>query len=487
MSIDTAGLLAISPLITLTGAILVVMMIIAFARKLALTALFASVGLLLTLMNIVWVGAALPPQLVTPLLSVDAYGLTFSSLIVIAAFFINLYAYSYLQGRGDKQDEYLLLLLLATLGGVTLAHSVHFGSFVLGLELLGVALYAMISYPTRGLFSLEAALKYLILSGVSSAIILFGIALLFAATGRLGFADMGEVTIDRGAMELFILAGFAMLLGGIGFKLSLVPFHMWTPDVYEGAPAPTAAFLSTVSKGAIFAVMLRFLLTMDALHYETILTGLFWLAILSILLGNLLAVMQFSIKRILAYSSIAHLGYLMVALVAASHVGGRLLAIEAGMFFLIAYFATTLGAFGVVSIMSTTAGEHDTDRIGDYDGLFWRRPLLALFFSLTLLSLAGIPLTMGFIGKFYIVAAGVESGLWILLAAVVVGSGIGLFYYLRIIFAMTRRAGKEAAINLPAAGGWSLGGVSLMLLVLGVYPTPVIEWVASVARSTLGG
>jgi NADH-quinone oxidoreductase subunit N len=187
---------------------------------------------------------------------------------------------------------------------------------------------------------------------------------------------------------------------------------------------------------------------------------------------------------VLAYSSIAHLGYLLVAFIAASEAGGRELAIEASTFFLIAYFVTTIGAFGVVTIMSdSTEAEHDTDQLSQYEGLFWRRPLLAAFFSVMLLSLAGIPLTVGFVGKFYIVAAGVQAGLWQLLIAIVVGSGIGLFYYLRIIFSMTKQPLSEEEITIPLAGGWALGMISILLIALGVYPTPVVEWVTSVAQA----
>jgi len=276
-----------------------------------------------------------------------------------------------------------------------------------------------------------------------------------------------------------------MVLAGIAFKLSLVPFHMWTPDVYEGAPAPATAFLATVSKGGIFAVLFRFFLSFDGFQYETILTGLLWVSLLSILVGNLLAVMQNRIKRVLAYSSIAHLGYLLVAFIAASIDGGKLLAIEASLFFLVAYFVTTIGAFGVVSIMSGNPNENgrDNDDLSDYEGLFWRRPLLATFFTGMLLSLAGIPLTVGFVGKFYIFAAGGESELWTLLIAVVVGSGIGLFYYLRIIFTMTKRTVDEAEIVIPVAGGWGLGLLSAALLAFGIYPAPVVDWVLLVARS----
>ncbi len=478
---NTADLLAISPILCLSGFILVVMLCIGFARNLVLTTLISSFGLLLTFCNIVWVAATLQPRMVTPLLKVDDYALTFSALFVTAALMICLLAYDYFRDKGEHQEEFMLLLLLATLGAVTLAHCVHFGSFILGLELIGVSLYAMISYPDKGFFTLEAALKYLILSGVSSAFILFGVALMFAVTGKLGFSQM-DVTGDQLVeARFFLLIGLTLILCGMAFKLSLVPFHMWTPDVYEGAPVPATALLATVSKGAIFSVLLRFFIGADGYTHDAIMSGLYWVALLSIIAGNLLAVMQTSIKRILAYSSIAHLGYLMVAMIAAHDIGGRALAVEACIFFLIAYFATSIGAFGVVSVMSNGRMVHDLDHLPAYAGLFWRRPLLAVFFSAMLLSLAGIPLTAGFIGKFYIVATGVDAGLWDLLAAVVVGSGIGLFYYLRVIYTMSTKSADEAEIQTPVVGGWVLGVITGVLLLLGVYPGPLIEWVAQVA------
>jgi len=488
--VNSTELLLLAPIITLSGVILIIMMTIAFARNLALTCGAAAVGLLLTLCSIVWVNVNMEAGFATPLMIIDTYGLMFSALIVSGAFFICLIAYSYSVQHGEKQDEFYLLLLLATLGGMTLAYSAHFAMFILGLELLGVSLYAMISYPVRGLFSLESALKYLILSGVSSAIILFGIALLYAALGTMAFVELASTVVaidsqpENGSDHLFILVGIGMMIAGIGFKLSLVPFHMWTPDVYEGAPAPVTAFLATISKGAIFAVLMRFFMTVDAYQYATIIDGLFWIALASILFGNLLALMQSSIKRMLAYSSIAQLGYLMVAFIAASAAGGKQLAIEASAFFLVAYFITTIGAFGVVTIMSPGNDEHDNDALENYEGLFWSRPLLAGFFSAMMLSLAGIPLTAGFIGKFYIIAAGVEGELWILLLAVVIGSGIGLFYYLRVIYTMTKQS-ISTEITVPLTGGWAMAAVTLSLLVLGVYPTPVIEWVSQMALSIL--
>jgi NADH-quinone oxidoreductase subunit N len=482
----TLDLFALLPMITLSSAILIVMLVIAFARNLALTCLLSCIGLFATVVTIFWVSSTIEPRLVTPLIIVDSYATLFSFLVVTAAIFISLISYSYLIDRGKNQDEFILLLMLSTLGAVILAHSAHFGSFILGLELVSVSLYAMISYPVKGLFGLEAALKYLILSGVSSAFILFGIALLFAMLGTLSFTGMASAAVvSASATSPFMLAGIIMIIAGIGFKLSLFPFHMWTPDVYEGAPAPATALLATISKGGIFAVLLRFFLEFNGYQYSLIVEVLFWIALLSIVGGNVLALMQNSIKRVLAYSSIAHLGYLMVAFVSASILSGKQLAIEASIFFLFAYFITTIGAFGVVAIMSGESDEHDNDDISQYHGLFWRKPLLATFFSAMLLSLAGIPLTLGFVGKFYIVAAGVSSGLWYLLAAIVVGSGIGLFYYLRIIFAMTRKTESDQTIDIPAAGGWALGTLTILLVFLGIYPSPVVDWIAGVAKSMI--
>jgi len=489
MNLDVYLLL---PLISLSTVILTLMMLIAFCRNLSLTCAFSSIGLTVTLLLICAMAidiqdaqtASLVDALVTPLIIVDAFALFFSGLMVFSSLCICLLSFNYHCARGEHQDEFYLLLLLATLGGVVLSQAAHFAMFILGLELLGVPIYAMISYPRAGRFSLEAALKYLILSGVSSAIILFGIALLYAAFGTLSFAEMAVLQRENSELDaLYILAGSAMLLSGLAFKLSLAPFHMWTPDVYEGAPAPVTTLLATVSKGAIFAVLFRFFLSVDNYQYETILDGLFLLAVASIIFGNLLALTQSSIKRMLAYSSIAHLGYLLVAFIAADSVGGRALAIEASAIFLLAYFLTTIGAFGVVTVMSTEASDHDVDRLNEYGGLFWRRPMLATVFSVMLLSLAGIPLTAGFIGKFYIVVSGVDAELWSLLVIVVIGSGIGIFYYLRTIFAMTKRTTVTSAVHVPLTAGWTLAAVTLLLLVFGIYPTPVIEWVSRMAQA----
>ena len=473
--IELFGLL---PIIMLSTVILLQMMAIAFARNLKATVRISVIGLTATLICLYRVAAEVPIT-VTPLISIDGYAVFFSGLILVAAIAITLMAYDYFKDRGAKQDEFFMLLLLATLGGLILVSSTHFAAFILGLELLGVSLYTMMSYPVRGVLTLESALKYLILSGVSSAFILFGAALLYAATGSLSFDTLAVSETGN----IYLAAGTAMVLAGIMFKLSLVPFHMWTPDVYEGAPAPVTAFVATVSKGAIFAVLLRLFAGSDLYTLETILPGLAFVAILSMLVGNLLALRQDSVKRILAYSSIAHLGYLMVAFIAAGITGGKELAIEASGYFLFAYFVTTVGAFGVVTILSINNADHDLSDLSEYTGLFWRHPVLATMFTAILLSLAGIPLTVGFIGKFYIFASGVQATLWLLLGVVILGSGIGLYYYLRIIFTMTTRVELTDKINIPMAGGWVMLVTTATLVLFGIYPAPIIDLINELVSS----
>lgn len=468
-------LLALLPVMTLSSFILIQMMAIAFFRNLRLTVSISILALIATILAFVPV-FPLAPIVVTPLMQMDGFAFFFSALVLMSSTAVTLLAYDYLCDRGERQDEFFMLLLLSTLGALVLISSTHFVTFILGLELLGISIYTMMSYPLRGLATLEAAIKYLILSGVSSAFILFGAALFYAIGGTLDFAELAskELLSDE-TNNIYLLAGSTLVFAGIMFKLSLAPFHMWTPDVYEGAPAPVSAFVATVSKGAIFAIMLRLFATSNLMQVDSILLGLSFIAVLSILGGNLLALRQDNVKRILAYSSIAHFGYLMVAFVTAGMIGGSNLAIEASSYFLFAYFLTTLAAFGTVTIMSIPDHDNDAGDILHYEGLFWRKPFLAAIFTVSLLSLAGIPLTVGFIGKFYIFSAGVGSSLWLLLSIVILGSGIGLFYYLRIIFTMTKKSDNTQVIKIPAAGGWVMATLAAGMLFFGIYPTPIIN------------
>jgi NADH-quinone oxidoreductase subunit N len=304
-------------------------------------------------------------------------------------------------------------------------------------------------------------------------------ALIYSQTGSLQFQRIASAW--AGGNPAFLVAGTALLITGIGFKLSLVPFHMWTPDVYEGAPAPVAGFVATVSKGAVFALLLRYFIQADIGARPDMVTMLGIVALVSMIVGNLLALLQNNVKRILAYSSIAHMGYLLVALLASGP-----LALAAASYYLVAYFVTTLGAFGVIAALSEC--ERDTDLLEEYRGLGWQRPWMAGVFAAMLLSLAGIPLTAGFIGKFYVLAAGVGSSLLILVIALVLTSVIGLFYYLRVIMTMysapaTAPGAVVAARETPLAAGVVLFALTVLLLWLGVYPVPLMRLIEATVAS----
>jgi NADH-quinone oxidoreductase subunit N len=469
----SADLYTLMPWLILAGTPVVVMLEIAFYRDHLLTAVLTAAGLVAAWIVLPLSATAGPAQM-TPLLIVDGYGRFLMGLMIAATLVVVLLSYSFFSGIADRPEEFYVLLLLATLGSTVLVTSSHFVSFFLGLEVLSVSLYALIAYPRGQQNRIEAGLKYLILAGASAAFLLFGLALVYASTGTMDFAAGISARPVGGRLHpQVLLAGWGLIVVGIGFKLAVVPFHLWTPDVYEGAPPPVTAYVATVSKGAVFVLLVR-LFAPAGIQREMPLALVFSLiAIASMLVGNLLALLQDNVKRILAYSSIAHFGYLLVALLA-----GGALATTAVACYLVAYFVTTLTAFGVVTVLS--GPKRDADALIDYQGLFWRRPLLAGIFTATLLSLAGIPLTAGFVGKFYLVAAGVQSALWLLVIILVVNSAIGLFYYLRVIVVMYMHLPEGDEVSVPAtsvslAGCAVLVVLALLLVWLGVFPAPVID------------
>jgi NADH-quinone oxidoreductase subunit N len=464
---------ALLPLVTIAVTAVMVLLAIAVYRNHILTVCLTLFGLALALL-LIPVTASADAHQVTSLLIIDSYARLYMGLIFAGSFAVGVQSYGYLKRLSGQHEEYYILLLLATLGSAVLAASSQFASFFLGLEILSVSLYAMIAYRRANRHGIEAGIKYLVLAAVSAAFLLFGMALIYAYTGTMQFARLASLlgTALDGNHAL-MLTGFAMLIIGIGFKLGLVPFHMWTPDVYEGAPAPVAGFIATVSKGGVFAILLRYFLQVDLYSFESVVVVFGVIAIATMFVGNLLALLQKNVKRILAYSSIAHFGYLLVAFLASSVYG-----VTAVTFYLVAYFVTALGAFGVMSALS--GPERDADQIADYRGLAHSQPWLTAIMTGCLLSLAGIPLTAGFIGKYLIMSAGADSALWGLVMILVVGSAIGLYYYLRIIVAMFRKsrpaqATRAFSASEPLAGSLVLAALLFLLVWLGVYPAPLLD------------
>jgi NADH-quinone oxidoreductase subunit N len=472
-----ADLAALLPIIVIAAASVIVMIVAAFHRSHKLTVILTLAGLVISFVMLLAEVSMLPRQ-VTPLIILDRYAYFFMGLILAAGFFVTVLSYGYLEDRPGRHDEYYVLLLIAMLGSAVLVASSHFASFFLGLELLSVSLYSLIAYKRSDERGNEAGLKYLVLAAVSSSFLLFGMALVYTQMGTMQFALIAE----RSAASLsswLMPAGLVFIIVGISFKLALVPFHMWTPDVYEGAPAPVGAFIATVSKGAVFALLLRYFTRLPLYDFPNIVIVFTAIAIASMFIGNLLALSQNNVKRILAYSSIAHLGSVLVAFLA-----GGAMAVTAVSYYLAAYFATIMGAFGIVSVLSLK--DRDADALEDYRGLAWRRPWLAGMFTLVLLSLAGIPLTAGFLGKFFVIAAGAGSALWLLLTALAISSSIGLYYYLRIVTVLyapiPARQGLPASRPLLSlAEGTALAVLALLLIWLGVLPVQLLGLIKATA------
>jgi len=465
--------IALLPLIVVAGVSVLVMLATAVRRSHAFTLGLTLAGLAAAF-RCTWLASSVEPGPVTALLIIDNYSLFYFRLLIAAVFAVAILTYDYLSKRDLHREELYILLLVASVGAMVLVASSHFASFFLGLETLSISLYAMIAY-LRVSRPLEAGIKYLVLAAASAAFLLFGMALVYADLGTMEFARMSQM-LQGTRNGTLLSAGMVLIITGIGFKLALVPFHLWTPDVYEGAPAPVTAFIATVSKGAMFALLLRYFYSAGGIAERHIVLVFTIVAIGSMIAGNLLALFQDNVKRILAYSSIAHMGYLLVAFL----VSGQFAA-EAVTFYLVTYFVTTIGAFGIISVMSTANGE--PERIEDYRGLFWQQPALAGVFTAMLLSLAGIPLTAGFIGKFYLVAAGASSARWALIIILVVSSVIGLFYYLRLVAMMYATADTQPttiAVRATSMGGVVLATLTGLLLWLGIYPNPVLHMIQDV-------
>ncbi|MDF2446858.1 MAG: NADH:ubiquinone oxidoreductase subunit [Moraxellaceae bacterium] len=470
-------LLALLPLLVLAATIVAVMLFIAIRRNHWWNATLAVVGLNAALATVVYNAFTLPPVVeLTTLLILDPYAAFYMGLLLVTTLACTTMSHAYMEGYKSNREELYLLLLLAALGAVVLACSRHLTSLFIGLELLSVPVYGMVAYTFRNPRTLEGGMKYMVLSATASAMLLFGMALIYAVAGTLSFSGLAYTYLGPDSASPLLLAGTALMIAGLAFKLSIAPFHIWTPDVYEGAPAPVGAFLATASKTAVFAVLVRFLYESGALQEIVLRDVLAVLAGISIVVGNLLALMQSNIKRLLAYSSIAHFGYLLIPLVA------PLGTPEAVGVYLITYVVTTLGAFGVVALMSSPYTGHDADQLHNYRGMFWKRPYLTAVMTGMMLSLAGIPVTAGFIGKFYIVAAGVSASLWVLMALVVIGSAIGLYYYLRVMVTMYLPAPGMNRYDAPLdwgerAGGVMILGLTVLMFVLGMYPQPFLEMI----------
>ncbi|MGB1262900.1 MAG: NADH-quinone oxidoreductase subunit N [Cognaticolwellia sp.] len=441
---------AILPQLIVAFGIVLALLLVAWRRSQRIISLFTCATLLVSLFaNFALI--SIPVTQVTQLLKVDGYSIFAFSLVLISTLTALRLSHSFLKAHIEVHDEYYILLLLLVLGAGILVISDHFASLFLGFELLSISLVGLVGYHRESDYSVESGFKYLILSATASSFMLLGIAFIYSITGDMSFnamtvdaampnAAMSNADIANAdnplATDLFLHLGILLFISGIAFKLSLAPFHFWVPDVYQGAPTPITMLMATISKIAMFVVLLKCIVAQRYLLQDSFQLLLMILAVISMLLGNIMALKQQSLKRLLAYSSIAHMGYLLIVIIVTSE-QSIAFSWQTSLFYLAAYMVANLSIFIVISLMQLPQGNsryQEDISIVDLRGLFWRAPSCGVLLILAVLSLAGIPLTMGFIAKFYILSQATLANAWWLITTLIIGSGIGLAYYLPMIF-----------------------------------------------------
>lgn len=474
MSAMRADLVSVLPHIVLAAGTVAALLAAAFARRHVTVMHIAVSSLLCSFLSLGILYTHLPAGF-TVLFFLDGLSAISSGLVLFASLCVAILAYPYFTMNTVSAREFSILLMLATLGCLVIVSSSHFASLFLGIELVSIPLVAMVAYQRGSPIGIEAGFKYLILAGVSSAVLLFGIALLYAESGSLVFGP-ALASLSRSAVQTPLThLGAALLIAGMGFKLAIVPFHVWAPDVYQGAPAPVTLFVATASKAAGITALLRLFppAVIDGDRYLFVLFAV--LSVASMTVGNLLALRQQSIKRMFAYSSIAHSGYLLVAFLSAGP-----LAHTAIILYMVFYVVTNLCAFGIVSVLSGSGS--DADDLDDYAGLSWRKPWMTLILTIAVLSLFGVPLTAGFIAKFSVVAAGMASMHLLLVLALAINTAVSAYYYLRIIMAMFIGPDDVLAMEIshserrvPIISGFLVSLQAGMLLFIGIAPKYLLQ------------
>jgi NADH-quinone oxidoreductase subunit N len=424
----------------------------------------------------------------------DALSEIFMVMILIAAAITSLMTVD-VEGLSRK-GEFYLVIIVSSLGACLMSGASDLIMVFLALETTTIPLYILAAFNRKDSRSSESGMKYFLFGSFASAILLYGLSLLYGFSGQTNLYEIAKylTSTSFSTNAVPVLVSIALIVAGFGFKISAAPFHFWTPDVYEGAPTPVTAFLSVASKAASFALLVRFFVAV--FPGTVVINGQeiqsFWtqlaaaLAVISMTLGNIVALAQKNIKRLLAYSSIAQAGYTLVGVAALSSVAGQNQAVAAIAFYMFMYTFTNLLAFGVIILFTNTTG---SETIADLAGLSRRNPMLALAMTIALLSLAGIPPAAGFFGKFFLFQAAVQSGLVWLAIVGVMNSIVALYYYLVVIKVMyvDRSADEDKPIKVSQTYIWVLGATAIVVVLLGTFlATPIFEWAQRGASALFG-
>jgi NADH-quinone oxidoreductase subunit N len=419
--------------------------------------------------------AAGPQLILGDMLVIDSFAVFFKLLVLVASALALLMAAGYLDRAGYSGGEFAALVLYAVLGMFVMVSGANLASLYVGLELMALSVYVLVGYFKLELKSNEGAVKYFVLGAVSSAILLYGISLIYGTTGSLDLETIRSTLAETAHANVLLLLGIVLVAFGMLFKVAAVPFHVWTPDAYEGAPTPVTALISVAPKAVAFAMFLRLFagtFASEVDHWRALL----WIASAATMIyGNVVALTQDNVKRMLAYSSIAHAGYALMGMVAASDAGTW-----AVLMYMVVYAFMNLGAFGFVILLESKgyAGE----RIDDFAGLARRHPGAAAGMLIFMLGLAGIPPTAGFMGKLYLWAATVEAGYVVLVVISVLMSAVSLYYYFRIVVQMYLKDGDDGSPAEMISDNWTGAVIAIcavLTLVIGIWPAPVVGWAKS--------
>ncbi|MFZ1866000.1 MAG: NADH-quinone oxidoreductase subunit N [Polyangiales bacterium] len=483
-------LMGISPLLLLLVAGLSIMVIDSFSRDGAELAVVSAVSLFIAaaLAGAMLAGdqPAAAPEAVTRYLAVDRLGLFFDVVICVGAGLSALLAGGYLREHGFERGEFYVLIIFTAFGAMVLARAIDLLSIFLGLETMSLGAYSLVAYRRTSARAVEGAVKYFLLGSFAAAILLFGSALLYGATGHTDLAGIRQVIAAGQANATLAILSLIMLIVALTFKVGVVPFHMWVPDAYEGAPTPVTTFMSVGVKSAAVAVLVRVLVgafgdsSTMSLH-----TGwtpvIVLLSVASMVFGNIAALAQSSVKRMLAYSSIAHAGYILVGLAAVHEAGS--FAVSSVLYYMAAYTVSNVLAFGSLILMGSKGKEAVSYE--DLAGAGRRHPLAALPFAIGMLSLLGMPPTAGFFGKYYVFSAAVQSGLVWLAVLGVLASAVGAYYYLKVIVYLFMREPEEGSpIAVPMQSTYVVVALVLAgyyVIRMGITPGRYLDWAMSAA------
>jgi len=423
-----------------------------------------------------------PQETAFGLVRIDGFGLFFSFILLIVTILSVLMSITFLEREGADHGEFYALILFCLAGMFLMLHTTHLMMVLIGLEVFSLALYVICGLTRGRIRSIEAALKYFLLGAFSSGFMVYGMALLYGATGTLDMGAIGSSALGQPG-NLLLWVGMVLVLIGLAFKIGVVPFHQWVPDVYTGAPTNVTGFMAAATKTVAFAVLLRFLMGAFAGFSEIWIPLIFWLAVLTMTVANLVALAQTNMKRLLAFSSIAHAGYVLIAVVSNSTAG-----VEAILFYLAAYALMTVGAFAV--LVAIGRGDAENERgytLSEWAGLGWSRPMLALAMTLFMFSMAGIPPTGGFFGKYVVFKSAIESQEYTLAIIGVLNAAVATYYYLKVIMTMYMREaeGDELPLPVPLAVGAVLLVSVVGTLYLGIAPGRLLEMIKGLASTLI--